>query len=312
MIFSENKSNVNEDVCILLRFANHKWNYLCDCGEAKNLTIADCLNTNAIFISHTHIDHFINFDKIIRHQIGVNRTVTICGPENIARNVQSKLRGYIWNLISSKSVKYEVREIKNNNKIEIYELVPPEWNLVKITESSGENIFENEVFSVQYAILDHKTPVIAYLFKEHDKVKIEEFSYSPGKWINQLKKAYLENNINEEIIIEDVKYLSKDLFNLLYKVEGYSVGVVMDHIASEENHEKICKLFNKADELYIECYYLDEDKQLALENYHSTAKESGQVAKIAKVKKVNPIHFSRRYREQVETLITECISEFEN
>ena len=84
MFEAEIKSKREEDISILVKLDNHPWNYLCECCNASNLTIKEIQNTNAIFISHTHIDHFVNFDTVIRHQIGIQRRVVICGPKGIA------------------------------------------------------------------------------------------------------------------------------------------------------------------------------------------------------------------------------------
>lgn len=66
MFQAEIKSKEDEDICILVRPDNHPWNYLCDCGDASGLTVKECQDTRAIFISHTHFDHFCNFDWILQ------------------------------------------------------------------------------------------------------------------------------------------------------------------------------------------------------------------------------------------------------
>ena len=68
MILPELKSKIGEDISILVRLDNHTPSYICECGDASELTLKECQNTEGIFISHTHIDHFINFDQILRHQ----------------------------------------------------------------------------------------------------------------------------------------------------------------------------------------------------------------------------------------------------
>ena len=80
---------------ILFRPDNHPWQYLCECGEASDLTVKEIQNLHAIFMSHLHIDHFINFDKILRLQLGIGRKVVICGPKGIAKQVQSKIEALL-------------------------------------------------------------------------------------------------------------------------------------------------------------------------------------------------------------------------
>jgi ribonuclease Z len=91
MFNAEIKSKIGEDICILVKPDNHPWNYICECGDASGLTVKETHNANAVFISHTHIDHFVAFDNVVRHQIGIQRKVIICGPKGIAQQVQSKI-----------------------------------------------------------------------------------------------------------------------------------------------------------------------------------------------------------------------------
>ncbi len=64
------------------------------------------------------------------------------------------------------------------------------------------------------------------------------------------------------------------------------------------NHDKIIKTFQNADQVFIETYYLNEDKELALQNRHSYAQASAEVMRKAGVNNATPVHFSRRYTEE--------------
>lgn len=310
MIYGELMSRENEDVSILVKADNHKWSYLCDCGEAERLTAADCIRLRAIFISHTHIDHFINFDTILRFQLGIERTVTICGPEGISSHLQAKLKAYNWNLIEKGSVKYEIREIGSAGGIELYELDPPGWELEYRGGMIGPVIFENDNLQVSYVLLDHGIPSAAYLFREPDSIKVKELPYRPGPWVGALKEAYKLGRPGDELSIEGQVKRAEELFYCLELEKGYSMGVVMDHLACEANHKKIVGHFQGVDRLFIESYYLNDDYELALKNYHSTAGESGRVARLAGAAEVVPIHFSRRYGADCRALAAECLEEF--
>jgi len=308
------KSRFKEDVCLQLQASNHSYVYLCDCGQASDLTISDIKNIQAIFISHTHIDHFCNFDTILRHQLQVNRKVIICGPKGIAKNVQAKLLGYNWDILLSEeqaaeALHYEVREI-SESQIDVYVLHTPKWELEHKGVLQEQYLYENEVFSVEYTILNHRTPCVAYCFTEHSKVSIQkDLPFKQGEWIKILKQAFVEQNVEKEIMIEGNAHKAQDLFVYLEEKKGSKIAFVMDHLASQENHEKIINLCKQADELYIEAYYLHEELELAEKNHHSTAFLSGQVAQKAQVKKAIPIHFSRRH--QTEEAIVKVIEEFE-
>ncbi|MFY7670674.1 peptidase [Tenacibaculum sp. MEBiC06402] len=307
------KSSQDEDISILIQKDNHTWNYLCDCGEASGLSVKEIQNTKAVFISHTHIDHFINFDNIIRHQIGIERRVIICGPEGISKQVQAKLLGYTWNLIEEKSIIYEVRELKSENEYEVFEFQPPLWELKKQSEVRSEFIYKNDDFEVSAVLLNHKIPTVAYKFEEKEKIKIDlsKATFKPGKWVKELKDAFEKQEFNTDIVVGETSYLAKDLFYLLEVQKGDTVGIIMDHSPSKENHDKIEAHFKLCETVLIESFYLNEDKELALKNFHSYAEQSGKITRKAQVKKAIPVHFSRKYSsEQINQLKEEFYQAF--
>ncbi|WP_442264839.1 peptidase [Tenacibaculum sp. ZS6-P6] len=309
------KSTTEEDISILVQKDNHSWNYLCDCGEASLLTVKEIQNIKAVFISHTHIDHFINFDAIIRHQIGTELHVIILGPKGIAAQVQSKLKGYTWNLINQNSITYEVRELISANYYIVYELKPPIWELKKVKEVTNKQVFEDKEFSVSCVLLDHKIPTVAYKFQEKEKIKIniKKSDFKPGKWVKELKEAFENNDKRREIIIAESSYTAEDLFYLLEVQLGDSLGIIMDHAPSEKNHQKIQEHFKDCETVYIESFYLNEDKELAIKNFHSYAAKSGEIAKKARIKNPIPVHFSRKYKSaQIEQLQQEFYNAFKS
>jgi ribonuclease Z len=297
MLQAEIKSLLKEDISILITIPNSGKHYLCDCGEASLLTVKEVQSISAVFISHTHIDHFSNFDGIFRHQIGSGEKVVICGPKNIHQQVEARLKSYTWNLIDEKAIEYEIREIVSEDEINIYTLRPPYWNLELINTQNF--LFEDEYVNVDFAILDHKTDSIAYLFKEKDSVTFNENAsgFRKGKWISELKTAFENNAGDKEIEIEGNLYKTSELFHLLTRNAGYKLGVIMDHAADEGNYEKIRAVFGGANLVYIESFYKDTDQEFAKINYHSFASASGKIMNECKVKEAIPIHFSRRYTE---------------
>jgi ribonuclease Z len=302
MIHATLKSKLQEDVCLMLHVENHSFGYLCDCGFASELSVKDCRDTAAIFVSHTHIDHFIHFDHVMRHQLGIGRQVVVCGPRGIAANVQHKLRGFTWNLIQfdELAVTYEVREIYPDGRIPCYRLVPPRWELEVLPDLQGPAVYANEAFSVTTAVLDHGVDSIAYLFTCPAKIKLnaQACPYPPGKWMQALKEAYQNGDEDRLLpVTAELMLPAKTLFQYLEKEEGFRLAYVMDHAATELNFERIRALCHQADEVYIEAYYSLEDRALVVRNHHNMAGISGKLLREAGVKKAVPIHFSRRYQD---------------
>jgi ribonuclease Z len=217
--------------------------------------------------------------------------------------VSNKLNGYIWNLMyDDKAVYYEVREIEAPGVVAVYHLRVPTWEPVLQERIETDVVYETEAFSATYAMLDHGTPSIAYRFEEPSKLKIGKFEQRPGPWISALKDAFLAKDEERMIDVHGVQTKAGDLFGLLFEEKGDSVGYAMDHAATEENHALIEDLMNEVGHLFIECYYHDEDEELARANHHSTSSASGLAARRARARKATPCHFSRRYNDSIESV----------
>ncbi len=319
MFISELKSLINEDICMQFGLANHAYKYLCDCGFASQLSVADCRDTAAIFVSHTHIDHFINFNGIVRHQLAIGRRVLVTGGAGIAKNVQAQLLSFNWNLLKydEQAVSYEIRELDDEGKVQCFLIQTPAWELQHIGKQQSAYIYENEQFKVRCALLDHGIKTVAYLFETQEKVsmQMQNCPYKAGRWINELKIAFLAQDWEKDIAIDkDINLKAGELATFIQREPVYKLGYVMDFAATEANREKIIALCADADELYMECYYSSEDIELAVRNNHSYAAFSAQTAKLARVKKANPVHFSRRYHdaEQKAMILKEFFEHFES
>lgn len=307
-------SGVDEDVCVMLRFANHPWSYLCDCGMASALTIKECRRVAALFLSHAHIDHIIGFDQMIRHQLDVGRPIVICGPPGTASHISAKLRGYLWNLLwDEHAVTFEIREVIEPGVWRTCTLrVPewlPEWHDEDIQQSA--TIFANDAFAVTFSILDHNTPSIAYRFDETPTVRVRlAEGMRPGPWVREAREAFARSDGARVIDVHGTPTPAADLFSCFVEEPGPSVGFVMDHAGTAENHRIIAAHMRRVDQLVIECYYRHDDLALAQANAHSTAVLSGQAARLAEAREVVPLHFSRRYNAEVEDVRQECLSAF--
>ncbi|MCO4781565.1 MAG: hypothetical protein KC646_04520 [Candidatus Cloacimonetes bacterium] len=289
---------------------NHGYTYMFDCGMASLLNISDITKLRAVFVTHTHIDHFINFDTIIRHRAGGRVPLTITGPLGIAQNVHSKLLGYTWNLIGKSSNCFEIREIVDENTFHIYKIYPPTWKLKPPIVVRSKTLLEQDGIYVQYRVLDHKIPSIAYKLSESNKINIGEFPYKPGPWVARLKEMYL-NNEEGDIEVDNQILQASDLFTLLHTTPGFQVGWAMDHLGTEYNHQLLEDLFRNIDILYIESFFREVDKEYALKHHHSTSFRSGGLARRAGVKKLKLVHHSRRYLSEIHDLLEEGKAAFE-
>ena len=104
------------DPGLIVEFLFDKRAILFDLGHLGALTSATLLKISDVFVSHTHIDHFIGFDYLLRVCFGRNKVIRFYGPKNFIRNVEGKLAGFTWNLVDryDESITLEVNEISGN------------------------------------------------------------------------------------------------------------------------------------------------------------------------------------------------------
>ena len=140
------------------------------------------------------------------------------------------------------------------------------------------------------------------------KIDLEASGLKGGKWVQCLKEAFQKGESQKAIIIDGVEYRAHEFFHLLHIQKGDSLGIIMDHAATEENHSKIYHHFLGCQKVFIESFYKNDDQKSAELNSHSYAGKSGFIMRKAKVREAIPVHFSRKYTE-TETL--ELVSEFE-
>jgi ribonuclease Z len=303
---------MNEDICVMASPDNHSFSYLFDCGMASRLSISDVMRIKAVFVTHTHVDHFVNFDAILRNRAGSREPVIITGPRGIAQNVQGKLQAYTWNLIGKGGSCFQVREIQNDQSYKYFRLCPPRWKVEFQGVEESKFLFELDKVIVEHCVLDHKIPSIAYRMREKNAVNIESIPFKPGPWIKDLKEAYCQSKPETILDIFGQQVPAGELFHTLKETPGYSVGYAMDHLGGGPNHEKLEVFFRGVDELFIESFFRHVDWSYARRHKHCTSYLSGKLAREAGVKRLHLVHHSRRYNEEIPDLIEEGMAAFED
>ena len=305
-----------EDPGLYVRILREGRALMFDLGFTTGLSLRDILKTSDIFISHTHVDHFIGFDSIMRVCLKRERPLNIFGPEGIADCVEGKLRGYTWNIIEKYPAVINVTEVMEgiqkkyrfsaSNSFIREKLAPVPFNGTLIRDT---------LLTVSAAILDHQIPCLAFGLKEDnhiniDKSKLRQRNLPVGPWLGELKKAIREDTPGRSIQIHDRTYSFAELRDIATITRGQKVSYVVDAVGSDENRKKIIELVRGSDVLYIEAYFLDRDRERAKDRYHLTAKEAGSIAREAAVGRVEALHFSPRYLDDPGCIVREVQESF--
>lgn len=306
-----------EDPCLFVRLIREKRAFLFDIGSIDRLRSGDLQKITDVFVTHTHIDHFIGFDTLLRALLRRNRPLRVFGPSNIIECIEGKLRGYTWNLIKEYPLKIDVISIKEDKMFtsSFYAEDCFEKKLVDIYDFDG-TILKEPLFRVKAVQLDHQIPCLAFSLEEDFHININKAllikrKLPVGPWLADLKKAIREKKPGDtEFIIEGTKYYLDDLKDIAKITKGQKVSYVTDVSLTEENIRKIIELVRNSDTLYCEAYFLEKDRERAIERFHLTAKTAGRIAREANVGNLVAMHFSPKYRNNSETPEDEAIREF--
>src|SRR5207247_454355 len=80
-------------------------------ADSLRTAAAAPLQVTPVFVSHTHIDHFIGFDHLLRMFLARDLRLDLFGPPGIIANVRGKLAGYTWNLVDGYPFVLTVHEV---------------------------------------------------------------------------------------------------------------------------------------------------------------------------------------------------------
>ena len=305
-----------EDPCLYVRLLRERRAFLFDAGFTTNLSAGDILKVRDIFISHTHIDHFIGFDNILRLHLRREGHLRLYGPEGFIDRVQGKLSGYTWNLISDYPLVIEVSEIHKRRVRKAIFRAEDSFMRKNLEEALFDGILLRDSFiTVSGVVVDHQIPSLAFSIEEDyhiniDKSKLSDMKLPVGPWLGELKTAIRENRGGSVFMINGKTFAFSELKEIADITRGQKISYVVDMLGSEDNLNRIAGLVKDSDVLYIETYFSDEDKERARDRHHLTAREAGRIAREAGVGRLEVFHFSPRYADAPMALSAEAEEEF--
>lgn len=316
-------NNPFEDPVLFLQFMFDKHALLFDLGDIHALSTRDILKLSGVFVTHTHMDHFVGFDRLLRLFLGRNKCLAVYGPADFLKNIESKLGAYQWNLVDNFS---------NDFSLQVHEIRPDA--IVSQTYPCGQGfqpkqppvfkpfssrIVNTPAFTIDAEIMDHRIPCLGYSIKERFHINIrkdalQRLGLTPGPWINRFKEALYNKTAPQTLLnipFENGNRRQAVLGDLAEQIAVFSPGQKITYIADvgyqPENITKILRLAENSDHLFLEAAFMHKHAGIAAEKYHLTARQAGELAAQAQVKRFTPFHFSPRYTECPKAILDEAM-----
>jgi len=256
---------------------------LFDAGEAIQQQLMKAkisyMEINRIFITHFHADHFLGLPGLLAtmslHQR--DTPLYIYGPAGIKKKVNALLDIFEFQLF------YDLHFVEIKTGI----------------------VCDTKEYLIEAKKVKHSLENYALIFKEKDRV---------GKFIKSKAIAlgipegplYAELQEGNTIKYKGKKISPEDVMDLSQVKKGFSIGYVVD--CYDSNYVDFLK---DLDVLFHETMFMRKDYSLAKKTMHSITDHVGEIAKLAKVKRLIIMNFSARYTN-LDDLLYEVQTEYPN
>jgi ribonuclease Z len=254
-----------------------------DTGEGMQLKyIRSKLGMNKkmkIFITHIHGDHCLGL-------LGLLQTLSLMGrTKPIEIFGEPRVEEFI--LLNQKILNFNI-----NYQIIVHKI-----------QNEGVLVEEKE-YCIKTCFADHSILAFSYLIEEYkrpgifDVEKARKYGIPEGQLYRLLQHGI------------DIEYKGRKLFAKNFtgpSRPGRKIGISGDTRPSK----KLQQFFTGCDVLVFESTFTEQEKNKAVERFHSTALETSLFAKNADVKKLILTHFSSRY-DDLNLIKNEAKINFEN
>lgn len=299
---------------------------LFDLGDNSVLEPAKLLKVTDAFVSHTHMDHFVGFDHLLRIVLKREKGLRVFGPPGIIDSIEGKLSGYTWNLTEGYPFTLHVTEVYTD-KIKKAEFCARDGfrrHDISFLPFSGV-LLNEDMLTIYTTHLDHKIPSLSFALKERfhiniNKDKLVALNLPVGPWLRRFKEALWEGLSEDENFTATWEEggkrhkrefpLGKLKDSIATVTEGQKISYIVDAVFSAENENKIIGLAKDSHIMYCEAAYLDRDRDMASERFHLTARQAGEIARKAGVRDLVIFHFSPRYLDDPALLYKEAMEAF--
>jgi ribonuclease Z len=312
-----------EDPALYLGFRFSRRAILFDLGDLARLSSREILRVTHAFVSHTHMDHFAGFDRLLRPWLHRTGTLALVGPVGFIEQVEHRLRSYSWNLLDANSIDFRllVSEFDGDRVASAAEFRAREGfsrRALPPTELAPGLVLSEPDFAVEAVALDHGITSLGFALRQNIRVNVwrtalDEMGYPVGPWLNEAKRA-MRRGMPDDHLVEVPGHGAVALGRMRERAfrlsRGQSLAYVTDAADHAANRARIVRLAAGADHLFIETAFLHRDRALAEATGHLTAQAAGEIARAAEVGRVTPFHFSGRYLADPEVLATELYDAF--
>lgn len=313
---------------------------LLDLGDLTGLGNKEILKVRQVAVTHTHIDHFIGFDRLLRVNVPHFRSLEFCGPPGLAENIFGKMRGYCWNLLEPGQINLTVHEVKASGAVSSFILsndldwlrtlpskdhmfqpraLPARKQADEATgtparplKPAGLGLILPDGSHVHALVLDHGTPVCAYMIESPTKFLVNADALTTaglpaGPWIRELQLAMAGNDSERIFTVGGKSWRAEQLGSLiLERAASRTLAYLTDFVFSQDNVARLRSRFHGVLKVICETNYRDVDKARALQKKHLTTRQGALLAAALGAHEMETFHISNLYLDDLEQVKKEA------
>ena len=298
---------------------------LFDLGDLSSLSHREILRARHVFISHTHMDHFMDFDRLLRVNVPHKKRLYLYGPKGLAQQVAYKLKAYTWNLIDQDQLDFSVTEWwAKEKRLHIYAVAKRNNFQVELTESrietaAPELVRLSDGSRVQALALDHKGieslsfRISSPVSSKVDIDRLKQEGLKPGPWISRLQTDYAADLLDGNVQVNGQTFDKRTLAALILDERPSFSWIYLTDIGFDKpNLSKLKSYFAPATALLSECSFEARERQRAKAKAHLTSMQAALIAVSLQVEELQLFHVSNLYAGQEKSVADEALAFFQH
>lgn len=258
--------------CTVVEFRNNL--FMVDCGEgAQKSFMMQRLGISRlghIFLTHMHGDHVLGLPGLIS-TLGLQDT----GGELT-----------IHTFADGAKILKEIFDYFGRN-------LPYDIHFNILDPKKEEVAFENKSLIVRTIPLKHRIPAVGYVFEEKPRMRhlnreMCDFHGVPVSQFNNIKAG-------QDFVKPDGTVITNGRLTT-----PPSPSLSYAHISDTLFVPDLAERIGHVDLLFHETTYLDSEADMAVKNFHTTARQAGEMARLSGAKWLLTGHYSSRYKDEEE------------
>ena len=296
---------------------------LLDLGDLRHVAARKLLRVERAVVTHTHMDHFVGFDHLLRLMLGRERELVVTGPPGFLECVAGKIAAYTWNLIRDYPIRLRAEEVDGEwTRAVLYSGESGMRAVPQPERRTGGTLHAERLYTVHATLLDHGVPVLGVALRETEHLSVnrdrmEKMGLTPGPWLRDFKESVRRCAPGDESVEAaeaggNLRRFRRDVLAeaLILRRAGQRLAYVTDVRFTSENVARIVPLAGGVDLFVCEAAFLEADAGLAAERCHLTARQAGWIAREAGAKRLAPFHLSPRYKGREQEIVDEAAEAF--